>query len=69
MLILSRRKNQKLVIRINDEVVATLTVLRFDARGGVRLGMEGNMGVVFMRDELDRVIYPAKEVANATEQP
>lgn len=64
MLILSRRKGQKLVIRINDEVVAEITLLKFDNQGGVRLGFQANPEVVIMRKELDCTVFPQQETAN-----
>ena len=57
MLVLSRKKSQKLVLRVpgfEQPIVLTVVEIRGDK---VRLGYDADQGVKINREEIDRLIY------------
>jgi carbon storage regulator len=57
MLVLSRKKNEKLVVRVpgfEQPIVLTVVEIRGDK---VRLGYDADQGVKINREEIDRLIY------------
>jgi len=50
MLVLSRKKDEKILLRVGDEEI-TLTVVRIDANK-VRLGIQASESVLILRSEL-----------------
>ena len=53
MLVLSRKKDEKIVLRIPNQEDIEITVVRIDNRNKVRLGIEADKGVVILRSELE----------------
>ena len=54
MLVLSRKKDESIILRIPDQEDILLTVVRIDNLNKVRLGIEANQEVVILRSELDK---------------
>lgn len=66
MLVLSRRKNESLIIEIGGVVVAEIKIVEIrDFRGAVRLGLTAPPHVKLYRDEVFQQIQ-AERGANAT---
>lgn len=51
MLVLSRKKDEKILLKLNDQESIELTVVRIDANK-VRLGIEASNNVTILRSEL-----------------
>jgi carbon storage regulator CsrA len=62
MLVLSRKKDESIIIRTPDKEIV-LTVVRVDNLNKVRLGIEAEDDVVILRSELDSVNRPITRVA------
>lgn len=55
MLVLSRKRNEEIVLRVKGEVVATITVV--DIRGDkTRIGVESGDEVIIHRKEVDDAV-------------
>ena len=53
MLVLSRKKDEKIIIRVPNQKDIILTVVRIE-NNRVRLGFEADLNVVILRSELDK---------------
>jgi carbon storage regulator CsrA len=51
MLVLSRKRDEKILLKVNDEESIELTVVRIDANK-VRLGIQASESVTILRSEL-----------------
>lgn len=56
MLVLSRKKEESIIIRIPNREDIKLTVLRIDNLNKVRIGVEADKDIVILRSELDQKI-------------
>lgn len=59
MLVLSRKKDETIVIRVPGREDIRLTVVRIDNMNKVRLGVEADKDVVILRSELDSSLREA----------
>jgi len=55
MLVLSRKKDETIVLKVPGRADIRLTVVRIENQNKVRLGIEANDDVVILRSELDEV--------------
>lgn len=53
MLVLSRKKDESIIVRIPGQEDIRLTVVRIDNMNKVRIGVEADKEVVILRAELD----------------
>lgn len=53
MLVLSRKKDESIIVRIPGQEDVKLTVVRIDNMNKVRIGVEADKEVVILRAELD----------------
>lgn len=53
MLVLSRKKDESIIVRIPGQDDVRLTVVRIDNMNKVRIGVEADKGVVILRAELE----------------
>lgn len=53
MLVLSRKKDEKVVLKVPGSKDIVITVVRIDNSNRVRLGIEADESVVILRSELD----------------
>ena len=53
MLVLSRKKDEKILIRVPGQEDISITVVRIDNQNKVRLGIEAEDGISILRSELD----------------
>lgn len=57
MLVLSRKLNEKIIIRDrNGQVIAKVCVVRTNHNGKVRLGIEADRSISVHREEIDNII-------------
>ena len=54
MLVLSRKKDEKIILRVPNNEDIVLTVIRIEGNR-VRLGIEAREDVVILRSELDKL--------------
>lgn len=54
MLVLSRKKDESIIIRGKGMEEVKITVVRIDNRNKVRLGIEAGESVTILREELDK---------------
>jgi carbon storage regulator CsrA len=59
MLVLSRKKDETIIIRTPGREDIRLTVVRIDNMNKVRIGVEADKDVVILRSELDEKIQRA----------
>jgi carbon storage regulator CsrA len=59
MLVLSRKKDETIIVRIPGREDIKLTVVRIDNLNKVRIGVEADKDVVILRSELDEKIQKA----------
>lgn len=52
MLVLSRKKDEKIILKFPDMPDITITVVKIDSRNKVRLGIEADKEVTVLRSEL-----------------
>ena len=62
MLVLSRKKDETIIVRIPGREDIKLTVVRIDNMNKVRIGVEADKDVVVLRSELDEKIKKAAAV-------
>lgn len=62
MLVLSRKKDETIIVRIPGREDIKLTVVRIDNLNKVRIGVEADKDVVILRSELDEKIQKREEV-------
>ena len=63
MLVLSRKKDETIIVRIPGREDIKLTVVRIDNLNKVRIGVEADKDVVILRSELDEKIQRAATLA------
>lgn len=56
MLVLSRKKDETIVLKVPGRPDIRLTVVRIDSPNKVRLGVEADRDIVVLREELDAPI-------------
>ena len=67
MLVLSRRKNQDVVIRVDGQVVCTVRVTRVDSQGQCKLAFAPrDADVMINRIEIDREVFPNEYAIDST---
>jgi len=67
MLVLSRKKDESIIMRIPGHDDIRLTVVRIDNMNKVRIGVEANKDVVVLRSELAseiEALEPERELRN-----
>lgn len=62
MLVLSRKKDETIILRVPGRDDIRLTVVRIDNMNKVRLGVEADKEVVVLRSELDGRSLPANDL-------
>ena len=62
MLVLSRKKDETIIVRIPGREDIKLTVVRIDNLNKVRIGVEADKDIVILRSELDEKIQKREEV-------
>jgi carbon storage regulator CsrA len=62
MLVLSRKKDETIIVRIPGREDIKLTVVRIDNLNKVRIGVEAEKDVVILRSELNEKIQKEKEM-------
>lgn len=60
MLVLSRKKDETIIVRIPGRDDIKLTVVRIDNMNKVRIGVEADKDVIILRSELDEKIQRAE---------
>jgi carbon storage regulator CsrA len=60
MLVLSRKKDETIIVRIPGREDIKLTIVRIDNMNKVRVGVEADKDVVILRSELDEKIKKNK---------
>lgn len=55
MLVLSRKKNESILLKSPDMQDIRITIVRVDNKNKVRVGIEANSSVTVLREELDPV--------------
>ena len=61
MLVLSRKKDQRILLKIPGREDVRITVTKIDNRNRVRLGIEADSDIIVVREELDRPTQPSPE--------
>lgn len=59
MLVLSRKKDEKIILKVPGIEDIHITVTRIDGPNKVRLGIDAQENVIVLRSELDKPIIPA----------
>ena len=60
ILVLSRKKDETIIVRIPGRDDIKLTVVRIDNMNKVRIGVEADKDVIILRSELDEKIQRAE---------
>jgi carbon storage regulator CsrA len=55
MLVLSRKKDEKIVLKKPGQEDITITVVRIDGQNKVRIGIEADQEILVLRQELDEL--------------
>lgn len=58
MLVLSRKKDEAIVLKQENQPDIRITVVRIDNKNKVRLGVEAAAAVTVLREELEETILP-----------
>ena len=58
MLVLSRKKDEAIIIKRDGQSDIRITIVRIDNRNKVRVGIDADKDVTVLRSELDQVILP-----------
>jgi carbon storage regulator CsrA len=56
MLVLSRKKDEKIILKVPDMRDIMITIVRIDNKNKVRIGIEADKEITVLRSELDSVI-------------
>ncbi len=56
MLVLSRKKDEKIILRVPGQGDIEITVVRIDSQNKVRIGIEADKQVVVLRSELEPLL-------------
>lgn len=67
MLVLSRKTNQDVVIRVDGQIVCTVRINKIDDKGQCKLGfMARDADVMINRIEIDKKVFPHEYVIDST---
>ena len=55
MLVLSRKKDEKIILKVPDMRDIMITIVRIDNKNKVRIGIEADKEITVLRSELDSV--------------
>lgn len=55
MLVLSRKKDEQIILRIPGQEDIKITIVRIDNRNKVRLGIEADKEITVLRSELSEI--------------
>ena len=61
MLVLSRKKDEKIILKCPDMPDIKITVVRIDNKNRVRIGIEADRDITVLRSELDRSITDSND--------
>jgi carbon storage regulator CsrA len=61
MLVLSRKKDQRILLKIPGREDVRITVTKIDNRNRVRLGIEADPDIIVVREELDKPTQPSSK--------
>ena len=64
MLVLSRKKDEKIILRLDGHEDIELTVVRIDNLNKIRLGIDAPSNVTIIRSELDEQFDKKMKVAS-----
>jgi carbon storage regulator CsrA len=59
MLVVSRKKDESIILKVPGHKDITITVVRVDNQNKVRLGIEAEQDVLVLREELDENPKPS----------
>lgn len=62
MLVLSRKKDEKIVINKKGEPPITITIVKIDNKNKVRVGIDASNEYVVLRSELEEKPHKVKEI-------
>ena len=58
MLVLSRKKDEQIILRVPGHEDIKITIVRIDNRNKVRLGIEAEKEITVLRSELSEISEP-----------
>jgi len=61
MLVLSRKKDEKIILKCPDMPDIKITIVRIDNKNRVRIGIEADKDITVLRSELDRSITDSND--------
>lgn len=61
MLVLSRKKDEKIILKCPDMSDIKITIVRIDNKNRVRIGIEADKDITVLRSELDRSITDSND--------
>ena len=61
MLVLSRKKDEKIILKCPDMPDIKITVVRIDNKNRVRIGIEADKDITVLRSELDQSITDSND--------
>lgn len=61
MLVLSRKKDEKIILKCPDMPDIKITIVRIDNKNRVRIGIEADRDITVLRSELDRSITDSND--------
>jgi carbon storage regulator CsrA len=61
MLVLSRKKDEKIILKCPDMPDIKITIVRIDNKNRVRIGIEADKDITVLRSELDRSIIDSND--------
>lgn len=64
MLVLSRKKEEKIILKVPNREDIVITVVRIDNQNKVRLGIDAEEDVIVLRSEVDGQTFIPKFLAN-----
>lgn len=62
MLVLSRKQDETIIIKIPDREDIKLTIVKIDSMNKVRIGVEAEKDIVILRSELNKKEMPLNSV-------
>lgn len=62
MLVLSRKQDETIIIKIPDREDIKLTIVKIDSMNKVRIGVEAEKDIVILRSELNKKETPLNSV-------
>jgi len=61
MLVLSRKKDEKIILKCPDMPDIKITIVKIDNKNRVRIGIEADKDITVLRSELDRSITDSND--------